>query len=99
METDQTGTTCTGGCQSNVLEGNCADKIAVYYSTTGTAGPWTLLEVINASSMTQNVWSTRMINCPAAANNKPNFAVRMRWQFNYQNDGGRLDNVKVLGLP
>src|SRR5687768_12524932 len=97
METDQTGTTCIGTCP--VLEGNCADKIAVYYSTAGTGGPWTLLEVVNASSITQNVWSTRTINCPAAANNQANFAVRFRWQFNRAADGGRLDNVRVIGTP
>jgi hypothetical protein len=100
LNTDQTGPTCTGGCISGVLEGDCADKIAVYYSTAGTGGPWTLLEAIDASALTQNVWSTRTINCPAAANNKPNFALRFRFQFNSNPpDNGRLDNIKVIGTP
>jgi hypothetical protein len=98
--TDQTGgTPCTGSCTANVLEGNCADKIAVYYSTAGTGGPWTLLETVNASAQTQSVWYTRTINCPAAANNKPNFAVRLRSQFNRDSDGVRFDNVKVIATP
>jgi hypothetical protein len=72
----------------------------VYYSTAGTGGPWTLLEVFDASSVTQNVWATRTINCPAAANNKPNFALRFRFQFNTAPiDNGRLDNIKVIATP
>jgi len=81
------------------LEGDCADKIAVYYSTAGTAGPWTLLEVVNASAVTQGVWNTRSINCPAGANNQANFAVRFKFQFNTTSDTGRLDNIKVNATP
>jgi hypothetical protein len=99
FNTDQTGPTCSGNCPA-ILEGDCADRIAVYYSTAGTGGPWTLLEKINASALTQNVWSTRTINCPAAANNKPNFAVRLIFQFNTVTvDFARLDNVKVIATP
>src|SRR4029079_17982190 len=65
FNTDQTGTSCNGSCQSGVLENDCADTLAVYYSTAGTSGPWTLLEQVYASSVTQNVWTTRTINCPA----------------------------------
>jgi hypothetical protein len=97
FETDQTGPTCIGAC--TVLEGTCADKLAVYYSTAGTAGPWTLLEAVNASSVTQNVWATRTLNLPVGANNQANFALRFRWQFNRAQDGGRLDNIKVIDLP
>jgi hypothetical protein len=98
FNTDQSGPTCIGNCSP--LEGDCADKIAVYYSTAGTGGPWTLLEKVNASALTQNVWTTRTINCPTGANNQANFALRFRFQFNTVTvDNGRLDNIKVIGTP
>jgi len=99
FDTNQTGGSMIGSCTSTVLEGDAADKIAVYYSTAGTGGPWTLLETVNASAVTQGTWSTRTINCPAGANNQANFALRYRFQFNTTSDTGRLDNIKVIATP
>jgi hypothetical protein len=95
-----TGAACTGGCTATVLEGDCADKIAVYYSTAGTGGPWTLIEQVYASSTTQGLWTSRAINLPSATRNQANFALRFRFQFNTTpTDSGRLDNIKVIGTP
>jgi hypothetical protein len=88
-----------GSCTSTVLQGDGADKLAVYYSTAGTSGPWTLLEQVYASGVTQGVWSTRTINCPSAANNAANFALLYVFQFNTTSDTGRLDNIKVIATP
>lgn len=90
-------TGCTGSCGSNVVEDSCEDKLAVYYSTTGSGGPWMLAQVLTEGSDLPSVWTRQIIDLaavPAAANN-PDFALRFKWQFNTEYDAGRLDNIIV----
>ncbi|NLE58828.1 MAG: hypothetical protein GX616_10740 [Planctomycetes bacterium] len=88
---------CTGSCGSKLVEGSCEDKLAVYYSTAGAGGPWTLAEVLTEGSDLPSVWTRRIIDLatvPAAANN-PDFSLRFKWQFNTEYDAGHLDNIIV----
>ncbi len=92
---------CTTPCLSSVLEGSCEDKLAVYYSTAGTSGPWTLAQVLTEGVDLPNAWTNKLINLSgvSAAQDNANFAVRFVWQFNTATDTGRIDNVKILGSP
>ncbi len=88
---------CSGSCGSELLEGSCEDKLAVYYSTTGTSGPWTLAQILTEGADLPSAWIREIIDLaavPDAANN-PNFALRFQWQFNTVHDRGRLDNIIV----
>jgi hypothetical protein len=99
FSTDQSGITCIGGCTP--LENDCADKLAVYYSTAGGSGPWVLLEQVYANSVTQGVFNTRHLDLSSitAANQNANFALRFRFQFNTAPvDSGYLDNIKLSGF-
>lgn len=90
---------CGGTCTGAVLEGSCQDKLAVYYSTAGTSGPWTLAQVLTEGIDLPAAWTHEVINLAgvSAANNNPDFAVRFKWQFNTAADAGRIDNVVVKG--
>ncbi len=92
---------CTGNCTSTILEGSCEDKLAVYYSTTGASGPWTLAQVLTEGVDLPSTWTSKLIDLsgvPATRDNA-NFALQFKWQFNTATDTGRIDNVKILGSP
>jgi hypothetical protein len=86
----------SGSC--TVLEGSIEDKLVVYYSTTGTNGPWTSAQTLSEGVELPTGWTRKLVNLAGvnAANNNSNFAVRFQWQFNSANDTGRVDNVHVL---
>ncbi len=90
---------CAGGCPTTILEGSCEDKLAVYYSTAGTSGPWTLVQELNEGDDLPASWTHKVISLASvsAANNNANFAVRFIWQFNTTADIGRIDNVTIKG--
>jgi hypothetical protein len=81
-----------------VLEGSIEDKLVIYYSTSGTNGPWTVAQVLSEGIELPTAWTRKLINLAgvSAAANNPNFALRFQWQFNYGSDTGRLDNIRVL---
>lgn len=85
-----------GSCA--MLEGSPEDKLAVYYSTTGTGGPWTLAQVLSEGVELPADWHRQLINLDgvSAAANNANFALRFQWQFNAAGDTGRVDNIRVL---
>jgi hypothetical protein len=87
----------SGSCP--VLEGSSEDKLVVYYSTTGTGGPWTAAQVLSEGAELPTDWTRKSINLAAvpSVGNNPNFALRFQWQFNSATDTGRVDNVRVLG--
>ncbi len=88
---------CTGSCANQLLEGSCEDKLAVYYSTNGTNGPWILAQVLTEGSDLPSTWTRQSIDLsdvPAVADN-PNFALRFKWQFNTEDDVGRVDSIMV----
>jgi hypothetical protein len=87
-----------GNCP--VLLGTGEDKLAVSYSTSGAAGPWTTALVMNEGDLPAS-WKKESIDLSGvkAAEQNPAFALRFQWQFNARDDAGRLDNVRVLGVP
>jgi hypothetical protein len=87
-----------GNCP--VLLGTGEDKLAVSYSTSGAAGPWTTALVMNEGDLPPS-WKKVSIDLSGAkaAEQNPAFALRFQWQFNARDDAGRLDNVRVLGVP
>jgi len=90
------GASGVGNCP--VLEGSSEDELVLYYSTRGANGPWNLAEVIPESEIPRT-WVRRMVDLsgiPAAGDN-PRFALRFQWQFNSQDDAGRIDNVRIQG--
>ncbi len=92
---------CSTNCIANVLEGSCADKLVVYYSRTGTAGPWTAVQVLTEGVNLPTTWTRQTVDLstvPAAAGN-PDFALQFKWQFNTQSDVGRIDNIRVASKP
>jgi hypothetical protein len=82
-----------------VVENDCADKLAVYCSTTGLTGPWNLLEQIAAADVPQSEWKNRSIDISgmSSAANNANFALKFKFQFNNTTDVGRLDNIQLTG--
>lgn len=93
------GASGTGSCQ--VLEGSSEDKLALYYSISGTAGPWLRALVLSEGPDLPCGWTRKsadLSGAPLAANN-PRFALRLRWQFNTTQDLGRIDGVRILGDP
>ncbi|HEY2952779.1 MAG TPA: hypothetical protein VGK40_09360 [Verrucomicrobiae bacterium] len=86
------GGLCTG------LEGGSEDKLVVYYSTTGTNGPWTVAQILSEGVELPTGWTRKTINLAGIATtaNNPGFALRFQWQFNTATDTGRLDNIRVL---
>ena len=71
-----------GNCA--VLEGSSEDKLVVYFSTSGTGGPWTVAQTLTEGVELPTGWTHKLINLagvPAVSNN-PNFALRFQWQFN-----------------
>lgn len=99
FDTNKTGGACDGKCQ--VLEGDCADKLVVYYSTTGLEGPWLLLEKFDTASVPQSTIQHRTIDLADhnVIDNNPSFALRFKFQFNNTTDVGRLDNIQLTGMP
>jgi hypothetical protein len=85
-----------GSCSA--LEGSVEDKLVVYFSTTGTNGPWTVAQVLSEGVELPTPWARKLINLAgvSAAANNPNFALRFQWQFNSGADTGRVDNIRVL---
>ena len=85
-----------GGCP--VLEGSMEDKLVVYYSATGTNGPWTVAQVLSEGIELPTPWMRKLLNLAgvSAVTNNPNFALRFQWQFNSGSDTGRVDNIRVL---
>jgi hypothetical protein len=90
------GGSVSGNCA--VLEGSIEDKLVVYYSTTGTNGPWTVAQVLNEGVELPTPWTRKLINLSgvSAVANNPNFALRFQWQFNSISDTGRVDNIRAL---
>jgi len=90
---------CDGGCVAAVLEGGCEDKLVVYYSTTGTAGPWTKAQELNQGDDLPSTWTHKVVSLAAvpAASDNPDFALRFKWQFNTATDTGRIDSITVKG--
>lgn len=92
---------CSTNCIANVLEGSCADKLVVYYSATGMAGPWTAVQILTEGVDLPTTWTRQtadLSTVPGAAGN-PNFALQFKWQFNTQSDVGRIDNIRVASKP
>src|SRR5688572_23556521 len=81
-----------------VLEGTLEDKLVIYYSTSGTNGPWTAAETLTEGAELPTGWARRLINLAGVSgvNDNPNFALRFQWQFNTASDTGRVDNIRVL---
>ena len=98
FDTNKTGPDCSGKCQ--VVENDCADKLAVYSSTTGLEGPWNLLEQVASADVAQSEWLHRSIDISgmSSAANNVNFALRFKFQFNNTIDIGRLDNIQLTGM-
>ncbi len=92
LNTNQTGAPCTGGCSGMELEGDCADKLAVYCSTDGGTS-WILLEQVYANTVTQGVGLARTVKLPAAADNNADVMLRFKTQFNSNVDAGYVDNI------
>jgi hypothetical protein len=88
--------TPAGNCA--VLEGTTEDKLVVYYSTTGTGGPWTVAQTLTEGVELPTGWTHRLINLAGVAGvaNNANFALKFQWQFNAAADSGRVDSVRVL---
>jgi hypothetical protein len=86
----------SAGCP--VLDGSEEDKLVLFYSTSGTNGPWTIAQVLNEGVELPAGWNRQLVNLAgiSSVNNNPNFALRFQWQFNAANDTGRVDNVRVL---
>src|SRR2546425_1422453 len=86
----------SGSCA--VLEGSIEDKLVVYYSTTGTNGPWTVAQILSEGVELPTDWARKLINLAGvgAVSNNANFALRFQWQFNSGTDTGRIDNVHLL---
>ncbi len=92
LDTNQTGSTCSGGCAMTILEGDCADKLAVYCSVDGGTS-WTLVEQVYANTVSQRVGLARTVKLPAAADNNANVMLRFKTQFNSNVDSGWIDNI------
>lgn len=95
------GEGCEGTCLASVVEGSCEDKLVVFYSTSGTDGPWVAVQTLSEGIDLPSTWTRRMIDLSgiAAASDNPVFSLRFMWQFNTAADSGRIDNVTVLGNP
>ena len=90
------GASGAGACA--VLEGSSEDKLVVYHSSRGLAGPWTVSQALPELDL-PGAWRTEAIDLsgiPAVEDN-PAFALRFQWQFNARGDVGRIDNVRVEG--
>jgi hypothetical protein len=88
--------TPVGNCA--VLEGSIEDKLVVYYSASGTNGPWSVAQILSEGVELPTGWTRKLINLAGvgAVNNNTNFALRFQWQFNSSSDTGRIDNIRVL---
>jgi hypothetical protein len=86
----------SGSC--SVLDNSEEDKLVVFYSISGTNGPWNIAQVLNEGVELPTAWTRKLINLAgvSAVNNNPNFALRFQWQFNASNDTGAVDNISVL---
>ncbi len=85
------------GGNGNLLEDSLEDKLVVYYSTSGTNGPWTVAQVLSEDGDLPSVWSGQSIDLigVAGVDDNADFALRFQWQFNTANDTGWIDNVRV----
>jgi len=85
-----------GSC--SVLEGSIEDKLVVYYSLTGTNGPWNVAQTLVEGAELPTPWIRKFINLAGVAGtaNNADFALRFQWQFNSGSDTGRIDNVRIL---
>jgi hypothetical protein len=85
-----------GNCP--VLEGSSEDQLVVYYSTSGTAGPWALAQQIREAELPA-AWRSEVIDLASvpAVDDNSRFALRFQWQFNAREEEGRIDNVRVEG--
>jgi len=90
------GGNTSGGCP--LLDGSDEDKLLVFYSASGTNGPWSAAQALNEGVELPTNWRRQLVNLAgvAAVNNNPNFALRFQWQFNSSSDTGRVDNIRVL---
>jgi hypothetical protein len=81
------------------VEGDCADKVAIYYSSTGTSGTWTLAEEVKAMNVADSTWLTREIDLSSitAVDDNEDFALKFIFQFNQDTDKARVDNIDVIG--
>jgi len=86
----------SGNCP--LLEGSNEDKLVVYYSLSGTNGPWIVAQILSEGLEFPTDWTRKTINLAGidAVGNNPDFAVRFQWQFNTSTDTGRLDDIRVL---
>jgi hypothetical protein len=84
-----------------VLEGTSEDKLAVYVSEAGVAGPWQRVQMLAEGAGLPAAWTREVVDLSgvAGAGDNPEFAVRFQWQFNTENEGGRIDNVAIRGAP
>jgi hypothetical protein len=85
-----------GNC--TVLEGSIEDKLVVYYSASGTNGPWSVAQILSEGVELPTGWTRKLINLAGVSTvtNNTNFALRFQWQFNSSSDTGRIDNIRVL---
>jgi hypothetical protein len=90
------GASAAGNCAD--LEGTSEDKLVVYYSVSGAGGPWTVAAIVSEGAL-PSAWRREVADLSgvAAAEDNPAFAVRFQWQFNHRLDGGRIDNIAILG--
>src|SRR6185436_13597048 len=70
----------------------------LYYSTSGTNGPWSVGQILTEGVELPTGWKHEFVNLAGindAANNA-NFSLRFEWQFNHGADTGWLANIHVL---
>jgi hypothetical protein len=83
-----------------VLLGTVDDKLVVSYSTRGAAGPFTNALVLREADLPASFRREALdLSAVKAADDNPAFTLRFQWQFNARDDSGRLDNIRVLGVP
>jgi hypothetical protein len=92
------GPSGAGNCP--VLGATSEDKLVVFYSVSGTAGPWVTAQVLTEPGGLPSSWTRRSVDLSrvTAAADNPAFALRFQWQFNAAEDEGSIDNVAVRGV-
>ena len=88
---------------ADVYSNDIQDQLIVYYSTTGTNGPWIEAEWLGRSTLLNYLtYGNRLIDLSGISGISDNadFALKFLWQFNTASangDIGDLDNIKVTG--
>jgi hypothetical protein len=93
------GASGAGSC--SVLEGSSDDKLVVYVSTAGEAGPWRVVQQLLPGAGLPAAWERRAVDLAAIPGVEDNerFALKFQWQLNTAAESGRIDNVCLRGVP